>query len=260
MAVFDFNRAIVREPGRSVVKGLRASGQDDPDFAGVVREHAAYVAALEAAGVAVRVLPALEAFPDAIFVEDPALVFGEGAILLRPGAPSRLGESVEMARALEQHFARVLRLEGDEYADGGDVLVTPAAVMIGLSARTTRKGAEALAAKLEQLGRKAAIKETPKGVLHFKSACSLLSEDTILATKTMADSGVFKGYEVVCVADGEDDAAHALRVNGHVLAGNCFPRTIELLTRKGLTVVPLAVDEIRKLDAGLSCMSLRWKA
>jgi len=258
MRVFDFNHALVREPGRSVVKGLRAGGQDDPNFAGFAREHAAYIGALRAAGVTVEVLPALEAYPDSVFVEDPALVFGEGAILLRPGAPSRLGESVEMAAALERRFARVLRLEDDEHADGGDVLVTRDAVLIGLSARTNRKGAETLCGKLAQLGRKGRVAETPKGILHFKSASSLLDEETVLATKALAASGVFSGFEVVEVPDGEEDAANALRVNDIVLAGDCFPRTLDLLSRRGFKVVPLAINEVRKLDAGLSCMSLRW--
>lgn len=256
--VFEFDRAIVRQPGRSVVKGLRAGGQSDPLFDGVVREHAAYVAALREAGVTVDVLPALEAFPDAIFVEDPALVFGEGAILLRPGAPSRLGEAAKMEGVLHERFARVLKLDGDDYTDGGDVMVTPALVFIGLSARTNSKGAEALARKLAELGRKARVAETPKGILHFKSASSLLDDNTILATKALAASGVFAGFEIVIVPDGEEDAANALRVNDRVFVGSCYPRTADLLANKGFKVVPLAVDEIRKLDAGLSCMSLRW--
>jgi dimethylargininase len=260
MTVFDFDRAIVRQPGRSVVKGLRAGGHDDPDFEGVMREHAAYVDALRAAGVAVTVLPPLEDYPDSIFVEDPALVFGEGAILLRPGAPTRLGESAAMARALAEHLPQVLTLDGDGFADGGDVMVTPAAVFIGLSARTDRAGAEALCAALAKIGRVGRIVETPKGILHFKSASSLLDANTIIATKALAASGVFDGFDIVHTADGEDDAANALRVNDVVFAGSCYPRTIETLQRKGYKVVPLAVDEIRQLDAGLSCMSLRWRA
>jgi dimethylargininase len=260
MRVFDFNRAIVREPGRSVVRGLRSGGTSDPSFEGIVREHGAYVAALRDAALEVTVLPPLEEFPDAIFVEDPALAFGEGAILLRPGAPTRLGESAEIVGALEQHFPRVLRLEGEEYADGGDVLVTPEMVFIGLSARTNRAGAEALREKLAMLGRKVRIAETQKDILHFKSARSLLSEDMILATKALGDGDAFADFEVVVVPEGEEGAANAVRINDVVLAGACFPKTIELLTKKGFKVVPLAVDEIRKLDAGLSCMSLRWHA
>jgi dimethylargininase len=259
MRVFDFNHAIVRKPCRNVVDGLRSDATAEPDFQGIVREHDTYVAALEAAGLIVDSLPPLEAFPDSVFVEDPALVFREGAILLRPGAPTRLGEREEMRARLRRHFQQVLEIEGeDEYADGGDVLVMPGTVFIGLSKRTNRKGAEALCEKLARLGRKAKIVETPKAILHFKTAVSLLDEETVLATKTLAHSGIFAGYKTVVVPEGEEAAANALRVNGVVLLGARFPRTMDRLVMERFAVAALDVSEIGKLDAGLSCMSLRW--
>jgi dimethylargininase len=258
MRVFDFTNAIVREPGRSVIDGLREDRSAVPDLEGVRREHATYIAALREIGVKVDVLPPLEAFPDSVFVEDPALTFPSGAILLRPGAPTRLGEREAMRGALKRHFEQVLELDGDTYADGGDVMVTPEVVFIGLSARTNRAGADALAKKLEQLGRKARIAETPKSILHFKTAASLLDEETVLATKAMAESGIFDRFKVVVTPAGEEAAANALRVNDRVFVGAHFPRTIDLLTKHGYAVKALPVTEIGKLDAGLSCMSLRW--
>src|SRR5664279_5546113 len=100
MRVFDFTHAIVRTPGRSVVDGLRDDPSALPDYHEILREHAGYVTWLAGAGVAVDILPPLEAFPDSVFVEDPALVFRDGAILLRPGAQSRLGERDAMRRTL----------------------------------------------------------------------------------------------------------------------------------------------------------------
>jgi len=258
MRVFEFTHAIVREPGESVVNGLRSDATAVPRYDGVLAEHRAYVDALAEAGLAVDILPALEGFPDSIFVEDPALVFPEGAILLRPGAPSRLGEREEMRAALARHFAEVRELHVGEYADGGDVLITPGAVFIGLSARTNRLGAEALARHLEAFGRKARIVETPKGILHFKTAAALLSDDTIVATKTMAGSGVFEGLRVLVTPEGEEAAANLLRINRIVLICDGYLRTAEMITRHGLPVRLLPAREVSKLDAGLSCMSLRW--
>lgn len=261
MTVFTFTDAIVRTPGRSVADGLRAGGGDGPDPTGVQGEHRAYVAALQAAGLAVQVLPPLEAFPDSVFVEDPALVFTAGAILLRPGAPSRAGEAAELRPVLEQRFDRVVSLPGG-HADGGDVLVTPGVVFIGLSARTDRAGAEALAGVLADFGLAARIERTPPGVLHFKSASALLDEETVLATAPMAASGVFdgSGLRVLTTAPGEDAAANLVRVNDVVLADAACPRTLERLAAHGLAVVPLPVTETARVDAGLSCMSLRWRA
>ncbi len=258
MRVFDFNRAIVRTPGKSVVDGLREDREAVPDYARILDEHAAYVTALRAAGLTVEILPPLEAFPDSMFVEDPALVFSEGAILLRPGAVSRRGETEEMRATLDKNFERVLKLDGDEYADGGDVLVTSDVIFIGLSARTNAAGARALRGKLGELGRKAHIAETPRGILHFKTAVSLLSEDAVFATPAMAASDVFAGFKIIVTPEGEEAAANALRVNDTVFVGAHFPHSAELLSKQGLAVQTLPVSEIGKLDAGLSCMSLRW--
>ncbi len=257
--VFAFDAAIVRLPSKSVIGGLRAGDGGDPAYPGVCAEHEAYVAALGEAGVAVTTLGALEAYPDAMFVEDPALVFCEGAILLRPGALSRAGEVSEIAGVLRDQFTTVLELPGEGFVEGGDVLTTPEKVMIGLSSRTNRAGASALQKLLAEFGRASDIVETPADVLHFKTDCSLLDQETVLATERLARSGVFDGFDVVLTPEGEEAAANALRVHDVVMVGADFPRTIELLDRRGFHVAPLKTTEIGKIDAGLSCMSLRWR-
>ncbi|MFM6950973.1 MAG: arginine deiminase family protein [Novosphingobium sp.] len=255
---YRFDRAISRRPGASVVKGLRAGGGPDPSLEGVLAEHAAYVAALEAAGVAVTLLDPLEDFPDAIFVEDPALVFPDCAILLNPGAESRVGEGAYLRPALEAMFDQVLDLP-EGYADGGDVLAMDGAVYIGLSARTDRTGAQALARLLESTGRRAVVAETPASVLHLKTASSIVDEETILATRELAASGVYDGYRVLVIPEGEEAGANVLRVNDTILAGRRFPRILDLLDSHGAKVTLLENSEIEKIDAGFTCMSLRWQ-
>jgi len=255
---YNFNSAIVRKPSPSVVHGLRAEDRGNPDYEGVKLEHEAYVKALEAAGMTVTVLDALEEFPDSIFVEDPALVFTEGAIVLRPGSESRRGETKEIAPALNELFDRVLELPQPGYADGGDILVTPSAVKIGLSARTDLAGANGLREQLKKLDLTGDIVNTPKGVLHFKTACSLLDEETILVTRHMSESGLFDGFRNMILPEGEEPAANALRINETVLISAKYKRTIDMLDQAGYSVVPVNTAEIEKIDAGLSCMSLRW--
>lgn len=257
MSVFEFDTAILRKPGKSVAEGLRAGSGDDPGFDGVRAEHEAYAAALSAAGVEVIVLPPLEAFPDSIFVEDPALVFDRHAILLRPGAASRRGETTEIAPSLHDHFEHVLELPGAGFADGGDILQTPGKVMIGLSERTNEAGARALQKILLEIGHKSEIVRTPEGVLHFKSDCALLDEETILSTQRLAASGVFDGFDVVTTPSSEEAAANALRVNDVVFFSDGHQRTADLLDGRGYKLVPLATVQIARIDAGLSCMSLR---
>ncbi len=240
-----------------MVDGLRAGKGGNPAYERIVAEHQAYLDALSSAGIAVTVLAPLEAFPDSVFVEDPALLFPEGAILLRPGAPSRAGEVLEIAPVLRGLFDTVVDLSTG-IADGGDVLVTPRGVLIGLSDRTDSAGAKALADLAVRFGHKPAVVATPGGVLHLKSACSLLDEETVLCTPALAQSGIFDGFRLVVTAQGEDAAANALRVNDRVLVGAAYRRTAELLDVLGYAVLPIETSEIGKLDAGLSCMSLRW--
>lgn len=258
--VYRFDSAIVREPARSVVLGLRAQDRGSPTYEGVKAEHDAYVAALRTAGVEVTVLPPLEDFPDSIFMEDPALVFTEGAIVLRPGAPTRTGEAAAVAPVLRTRFLTVVELPTGGSADGGDVLVTPKRVFIGRSGRTDAAGARALADCLTQLGRPSEIIATPKEVLHFKTDVSLLDDETVLSTARLAHARIFGEFKQLIVPPGEEAAANALRVNDVVLVGAQYPRTIDMLDRAGFDVVPLHTREIGKIDAGLSCMSLRWLA
>ena len=257
MRVFDFNSAIVRTPGKSVVNGLRAAPGPVPVFEAVLAEHQAYIVALRSAGVQVIVLDALEQFPDSIFVEDPALVFTQAAILLRPGAPSRMAEAQELAGTLGARFPSVLQL-ADGFADGGDILVTPSCVFIGLSARTNEVGAAALLGLLESIGLAGKVVNVPPGTLHLKTDCSLIDEETILATEELAGSGLLQDFRVLVAPSDERHATNALRINDVVFIRAGCPRTLDLLMKHGSKVIPLPVSEIAKIDAGLSCMSLRW--
>jgi dimethylargininase len=254
VSVFAFDSAIVRTPAESVVNGLRTGGEA-PAFEGVLAEFRAYAAALAGAGLAVETLAPLDDYPDAVFVEDPAFVLAEGAILLKPGTPSRMGETAEIAPALRSRFARVLELD-EGFADGGDVLILPDEILIGLSGRTDKLGAKRFVELCNDLGRSTRIVETPPGVLHLKTACALIDEETIIATPALV--GLFEGFEVIETPAGEERAANLLRLNDTILVGADYPRTIELLAPRAPNLVPLAVTEIRKIDAGLSCLSLRW--
>jgi dimethylargininase len=258
--MFDYTHAIVRAPAPSVVDGLRADGGEGPSYEAVLAEHRAYVETLRGLGLTVNELPAVEAFPDSIFVEDPALVFTEGAIVLHLAAKSRAGESAILAPELESRFEQVLHMQGPGHADGGDVLVLQDRVLIGLSGRTDRAGAEELVGMLAQLGKRGEIAETPPGVLHFKTGCSLIDEETIFALPQMVEAPVFAGLRVIPVPQGEEKAANKLRIRDAALIGAHFPKSREIIEKLGVRTIPLNVDEIAKIDAGLSCMSLRWQA
>ena len=258
-ASFRFTHAISRRPAASIIRGLRAVDTGAPDLALMQTHHAAYVAALRGTGAAVILLDALDAFPDSVFVEDTALCLPQGAVIMRPGAPSRLGEVAEMAPHLQALYGQVARISGtDEFIEGGDILVTGREILVGRSARTNAAGIAALDKITKPWGHTLREVFTPPGVLHFKTDCSLLDAGTILATPRLAASGCFAGYNVVHTAPGEEAAANAIRFNDVVLMADGFPGTQAAVQAAGYKVVPIGNSECAKLDGGMSCPSLRF--
>ena len=255
---YQFTHALCRTPATSVTDGLRATDQGDPDPMAFAAEHAAYVSALRAAGCTVTVLPADEAFPDSVFIEDPALVLNGTAIVLRPGAPSRIGEAAALRPFLIETMNDVIDLETNGFVDGGDILCTDDRVLLGLSARTNQQGADDLRPIVESLGYSLDVLQTPPEILHFKTESSLLDAETVLATPALKSAGAFKGLNVIETVDGEEAAANAIRVNDHVFLSAGHPQTAEKLTAAGYSVKVLNTSQAALVDGGLSCMSLRY--
>ncbi|MEI6097688.1 MAG: arginine deiminase family protein [Alphaproteobacteria bacterium] len=256
---YRFSHAITRRPAASITQGLRAVDTGTPSLTLMAQHHADYVAALRSTGARVVELPALEAFPDSVFVEDTALCLPQGAVVMRPGAPTRLGEATEMEPHLRALYTSVVRITGDDsYIEGGDILTTETEVLVGRSARTNAAGIAELARLLASWGHKVREVITPPGVLHFKTDCSLLDGETILSTRPLDASGCFAGYRVLHTADGEEACANAIRFNDLVLMPAGFPRTAETLAAAGYQVRVIGNSECAKLDGGMSCLSLRF--
>ena len=254
---YQFTHAIVRQPAKSITKGLRAVDIGSPDYDQMLCDHKDYVDALKSAGVAVINLTALEKFPDGQFVEDTALCLPKAFILMRPGAPSRLGEVNEIAPKLRELFEDVYEIDNPGHIEGGDILVTGKEILVGRSARTDENGVMQLSEIVIPLGYVIREVFTPPEILHFKTDCSLLGPDEILSTKRLQASGCFDGYKVVNVADGEEAAANAIRVNDYVIMPGGFPKTKAILEGHGYKVKVINNTECAKLDGGMSCLSLR---
>jgi dimethylargininase len=254
-----FTHAITRRPAPSITAGLRAVDTGTPDLSVMRAHHAAYVAALRETGATVIELDALDAYPDSVFVEDTALCLPQGAVVMRPGAPSRLGEAAEMAPHLWALYGQVVQIDGEaSFIEGGDILVTEREILVGRSARTNAAGIADLTRLVAPWGHVVREVLTPPGVLHFKTDCSLLDAETILATKRLSASGCFDGYRVIDVADGEEAAANTIRFNDLVLMPAGFPRTRDAIAAAGFSLREIGNSECAKLDGGMSCLSLRF--
>jgi len=256
-ASIRFTHAITRRPGASVGAGLRAVDSGAPDLALMLDHHRAYVAALRATGAVVVELDPLEDYPDAVFVEDTALCLPQGAVIMRPGAPTRLGEAALMQPHLAALYPAILRV-AQGHIEGGDILVTGREVLVGRSARTDAAGIAAFTTLVAPWGHQVREVLTPPGVLHFKTDCALLAPDTILSTARLAASGCFDGYRVVLVPEAEAAAANVIRFNDVVLMPAGFERTRDIIAAAGFSPVQIGNSECAKLDGGMSCLSLRF--
>ena len=254
-----FTHAITRRPSVSIIRGLRAVDTGNPDLALMQAHHDAYIATLKETGATVIELPPLDAYPDSVFVEDTALCLPQGAVIMRPGAPSRLGEAAEMAPQLRALYGQVVEITGAEsFIEGGDILVTEREILVGRSARTNAAGIAELTRLVAPWGHTVREVITPPGVLHFKTDCSLLDVDTILSTTRLSASGCFAGYKVIDVAGGEEAAANTIRFNDLVLMPAGFPKTRDAIAAAGFTVREIGNTECAKIDGGMSCLSLRF--
>jgi dimethylargininase len=216
-------------------------------------QHGAYEQALAAAGFEIVRLGELPDNPDAVFVEDTALLLGDHAVITRPGAASRLSETSSTAAGLAPHFT-VHRIERG-FVDGGDILRTGRRIHVGLSTRTDEAGIDALAAIAEPLGfevRRAELGDC----LHLKTGATLAGENILLFNPRAIDAAQFEGVEALAIDPSELAAANCVNLRDRLIlpAGN--PRTAAALRERGLTVIEVDVSELQKAEAGVTCMSL----
>ena len=218
-------------------------------------QHSAYEWALVEAGCTVRRIDSTAEMPDAVFIEDTAVVLNEGAIIARLGAASRRAETRGVIDALQRHGRPLQHILSPGTLDGGDVLVVGRRAFVGFSARTNRSGVEQLATILES-ARYEVITVPVRGCLHLKSAVTALSPDTLLINRAWVPAEVFTALSLVDVDPLEPGGANALSVGGTVIYPTSFPRTLEILTRRDLRLRPVDVEELQKAEGGVTCCSL----
>ena len=255
-----FSQAIVRKPGLNFVEGVTTAKLGPPILAKTLAQHEKYWRALEECGLKVLLLEPDPRHPDSTFVEDAAIVTPRGAILTRPGAESRRGEVAIIRPVLAGHFPALRAIEAPGTLDGGDICQVEDQFFIGISKRTNPAGAEQLSAWLLEMGYGATpvdIRST-QGILHLKSGLAYLGEGRLALDERLAGRPEFSGFEVVPVQESEAYAANCVRVNDRVLMASGFPHFEAALRSLEYQVIPLDVSEFRKMDGGLSCLSLRF--
>ncbi|MGD8344449.1 MAG: arginine deiminase family protein [Desulfobacterales bacterium] len=252
----DFEYAITRIPAQTFDRGLTTAKMGLPSYESVLKQHRAYTEALMSIGFKIIELEPLPDYPDAHFVEDTAVVTPEVAVITNPGAKSRQGEEKSIAGVLEQ-YRRIEHILAPGTLDGGDVLMIGNHFLIGISERTNRQGVEQLGRILSDHGKT----HTPIAVaagLHLKSRINYVGQNTVLVTAEFSEHEALHAYDKIIVDPKEAYAANTLWVNDSLLVPKGFPDTKAKLSALGLPTIELDVSEMRKMDGGLTCLSIRF--
>lgn len=221
-------------------------------------EHLAYEKTLSALGAKVISLPPEAELPDSMFVEDPAIVLDELAIVFPLGTETRRREAESLAKAIAP-FRNIEHVTLPGTVEGGDILRVGKKLYVGLTARTNEDGIRQLKNILAPFGYEV-ITVRVTGCLHLKSAVTHLGDNTLLANRGWFDTTPFAGYEWIDVDPNEPHAGNALALNGFVVFPASFPKTRARVEKKGFKVIALDIAELQKAESGLTCSSLIFHA
>ncbi|UCE08592.1 MAG: N(G),N(G)-dimethylarginine dimethylaminohydrolase [bacterium] len=252
-----YTKAIVRTPCKKIINGLTTANLGRPDYEIALKQHSLYIEALKECGLEVIILEPDENFPDSTFVEDAALLIPQCAIICNPGAPSRKGEIVEINQVLEEHFRNIENIKDPGTVDGGDIFKVGTHFYIGISARTNLAGAQQVISILNRHGMLASTVPL-KNVLHLKSGVSYLEKNNLVVSGEFIENLEFQSYNLIKVDEDESYAANCVWINEKVLIAKGFPKTKNTIEKAGYETIKLDVSEFRKVDGGLSCLSLRF--
>jgi dimethylargininase len=252
-----FTHGFVREISRSLGRcELRHLPRQALNLVLAKQQHAAYIAALEAAGVMVTVLPEEAALPDSTFVEDPAVILDEIAVIGRLSLASRAPEAKSIEHAIAA-IRPVHRIVSPGALEGGDVLRIGKTLYVGISGRTNTEGMRQFEEVVRRHGYQV-IGVRVEGCLHLKTGVTSPAQGVLLANADWIDLAPLARFEILRVPASEPWGANTLAINGDVLVAESSPRTADLLASKGLRVKRLGISELQKAEAGLTCLSLLY--
>lgn len=250
-------RALVRRPDPRLADGLLTHLERVPVDVGLARRQwDGYVAALRAEGWDTVEVPLAPDCPDSVFVEDTVVMYGDLAVITRPGADERKPETTGTEQTLREMGYRIAHIEAPGTLDGGDVLKHDGTVWVGLGGRTNQAGADQLAGHLEPLGAHVVGVPLTK-VLHLKSAVTALPDGTVVGFEELVDDpAVWSRF----LAVPEEPGAHVVLLDENtVLMSTSAPQTRSLFEARGLRVVAVDLTEFEKLEGCVTCLSVRLR-
>lgn len=253
-----FNNVIVRRPARALSGGITSNPQyGTPVYENAIKQHDSYIEALKKCGVAVTVVEADERFPDSCFVEDVAVCTKKFAMIASLGADTRKGEEKNMIDVIKKFYDNLEYIKAPGTLEGGDVMMVGDHYYIGLSDRTNAVGAQQLIDALAKYGMEGSVIEM-KEMLHLKTGLAYLEDNVLLVAGEFIEHEAFNNYKKIVIDETEGYSANCIRVNDYVLVPEGYPNTKRNIEAAGLKTMLVDTSEYKKVDGGLSCLSLRF--
>jgi dimethylargininase len=251
-----FAKAIVRGVSATIRAGITTAELGKPDADRAREQHRSYVAALEGCSLEVTVLDADDRYPDSVFVEDTAVVTDRCAIVTNPGTAETRGEVHEVEKALTDLYGDVERITDPGTLDRGDVLRVDDHFYVGLTRRTNREGAEQLSAILQRYGLRVSFVGLRR-FLHLKTGVAHLGAEDLVVVGELVGKDEFRRFDKIVVPPEEEYGANCIRINDRVLMAAGYEVAKLSIAERGYEITELEMSEFRRLDGGLSCLSLR---
>ena len=257
-----FKNVIVKRPCSKITEGITSAPElGKPDYELALKQHDAYIEALKSCGVEVTVLDADENFPDSCFVEDTAVLTRKCAIITNPGAASRNKEVEAMIPVIKQFYNEDCfeYIKAPGTLEGGDVMMVGDHFYVGRSARTNEEGIRQFIAILEKYGLTGSEVEL-KEVLHLKTGVNYIENNNMLVSGEFIEKPEFEKYNKIVIPEEEAYAANCIWVNDTVIVPEGYPAVLKAVQDAGYKTLTVDTSEFRKIDGGLSCLSLRFWA
>lgn len=251
----NYEFAIVRPPGKSYMNAISENDTSKTINSEMAKlQHAKYCAALEMLGIKVIRLPADDKYPDSCFVQDPCVVYGGSAVMTILGADSRKGEG-EVIKQTIQRFKQIKTMSFPATMDGGDVMLTPSKIFIGVSKRTNEEGIAQYKSLLSDENLPTVIPVPVEKCLHLMTGVTYIGKNTVLISE-LIDKKYFSDFNKIYVSKEDEYAVNCLGLGGHVIIPAGYPSVFQEITKLGLKVVEVEMSEFKKADGGVTCLSI----
>jgi len=253
--------AMLMRPAATLEHAKPLPGEPGAVYARALEQHEILRKTLEYFGVETIVLEPRGEDPYETAIGDAAVVFEDGAFLMRPSAMSRRAESDRLeseCSRLDIPVAGMIAAPG--LLDGGDVLLVGRTAFVGVSARGNEIGRGGFTAVARAHGFDVVEVTLAEGTSSLRSVASAVARDTVMIAPDKVDAAAFAGFRTIELEQGEACAAGVIVLGEHhVIADVRYRYALAQMRKAGLVVEGIDLYDFEKVGITPSLLALALK-